>query len=783
MSDDPFEAIKATFFQECEELLADLESNLLTLESGSTDIEVINAVFRAVHSVKGGAGAFGLEELVRFAHVFETLMDELRSGRKPCDEPTVKTLLRAADVLADHVAAARGAGPAVDPARSAGLVAELEMLTHGGAAPVAAAEPEEDDFGFTPVAMDLGAFEAPAGLPDLPDLPPLPDLAALAPSVEPAPLSDLTDLTEPVGANGWKVVFRPHPRLYASANETGLLLRELGRLGPMRVQMDDSGLPMLDALEPTDSHLIWTIELDGDASEAEVREVFDFVEMDCDLSVTRLSGDDGIEVAPAAVEAESDASALARAASSELDIAALLASVGAGTMEAAAPVVAAPVAPEPVASEPAAPEPAAPAPVAIKPAAPVAVTTPAAPAAAAPVTIRVDLERVDRLINAVGELVIQQAMLAQRVTESGLNRSSDIGLGLEDLELLTREIQDSVMAIRAQPVKSVFQRMPRLVREAAEATGKKVKLVTSGEDTEVDKTVIERLSDPITHMLRNAIDHGLESPADRLAAGKPEEGTVRLAALHRSGRIVIEISDDGKGINRPRVKGIAVERGLIAEDAVLSDDEIDNLIFLPGFSTATEVSDLSGRGVGMDVVRRSIQSLGGRISIASNPGKGSTFTLSLPLTLAVLDGMVVGADEQTLVAPLAAIVESLTPNEADIHYVGGVDPVLRFREAFVPLVDVAQVMGFRDAPTPLKGGVVMIVETESRQRAALLVDAIHGQRQVVIKSLESNYRHVEGVAAATILGDGRVALILDIDALVTAKRTRTPSRSDLQMAS
>ncbi|EKY24713.1 ATPase/histidine kinase/DNA gyrase B/HSP90 domain protein [Brevundimonas diminuta 470-4] len=766
MSDDPFEAIKATFFQECEELLADLEGNLLTLESGSTDIEVINAVFRAVHSVKGGAGAFGLEALVRFAHVFETLMDELRSGRKPCDEPTVKTLLRAADVLADHVAAARGAGPAVDPARSAGLVAELEMLTHGGAAPVATAEPEEDDFGFTPVAMDLGAFEAPAGLPDLPDLPPLPDLAALAP---------LPDLSAPSASQGWRVVFRPHPRLYASANETGLLLRELGRLGPMRVQMDDSGVPLLDALEPTDSHLIWTIELEGDASEDEVREVFDFVEMDCDLSITPLGDAASVEAAPVAVEEVAhdlgdDASALARAASSDLDIAALLASVGAAPTEAPAPVAVTP------AVEPVAPPP-------VKPASAPAPAQATAPAAAAPVTIRVDLERVDRLINAVGELVIQQAMLAQRVTESGLTRSSDIGLGLEDLELLTREIQDSVMAIRAQPVKSVFQRMPRLVREAAEATGKKVKLVTSGEDTEVDKTVIERLSDPITHMLRNAIDHGLESPEDRLAAGKPAEGTVRLAALHRSGRIVIEISDDGKGINRPRVKGIAVERGLIAEDAILSDDEIDNLIFLPGFSTATEVSDLSGRGVGMDVVRRSIQSLGGRISISSVPGKGSTFTLSLPLTLAVLDGMVVGAGEQTLVAPLAAIVESLTPNEADIHYVGGVDPVLRFREAFVPLVDVAQVMGFRDDPTALKGGVVMIVETESGQRAALLVDAIHGQRQVVIKSLESNYRHVEGVAAATILGDGRVALILDIDALVTAKRSRTPSRSDLQMAS
>lgn len=772
MSDDPFEAIKATFFQECEELLGDLEGNLLALESGSTDIEVINAVFRAVHSVKGGAGAFGLEDLVRFAHVFETLMDELRSGRKACDEPTVRTLLRAADVLADHVAAARGAGAPVDPARSAGLVAELEALTHGGAAPAATADlAEDDDFGFTPIALDLAAFEAPA---DLPDLPPLPDLAALAPLEAPAAAVE----------GGWKIVFRPHPRLYASANETGLLLRELARLGTTRVELDDSGLPLLDALDPNDSHLIWTIELDGDASEAEVREVFDFVEMDCDLSITPLNAAASTEAPAAPVEddEEAPAEALAQATAADLDIAALLASVG------AAPA-AEPLAPEPVVSEPVVPEPVvaapAPAPVAVAPVAPAATAAPstAAPTAAAPVTIRVDLERVDRLINAVGELVIQQAMLAQRVTESGLARSSDIALGLEDLELLTREIQDSVMAIRAQPVKSVFQRMPRLVRECAEMTGKKVRLVTSGEDTEVDKTVIERLSEPITHMLRNAIDHGLEGPDERLAAGKPAEGTVRLAALHRSGRIVIEIADDGKGINRQRVRGIAVERGLIAEDASLSDEEIDNLIFMPGFSTATEVSDLSGRGVGMDVVRRSIQSLGGRISISSVPGKGSTFTLSLPLTLAVLDGMVVGAAEQTLVAPLAAIVESLTPDAADIHHVGGVDPVLRFREAFLPLVDVAWCMGFSDQPTALKGGVVMIVETESGQRAALLVDAIHGQRQVVIKSLEANYRHVEGVAAATILGDGRVALILDIDALVSTGRAGSPSRAELQMAS
>ena len=724
---DAFEAIKATFFQECDELLADLEQKLMLLEQGQTDLETINAVFRAVHSVKGGAGAFGLDDLVRFAHVFETLMDELRAGRKPCDPVTVKTLLRASDVLADHVQAAQGLAAPVDPARSAALVTELELLTHGGAAPVPAADEEDDDFGFTPMAFDM-PLEAPVA---------------------------------PVAPTGWRIVFKPHGRMYASANETGLLLRELGRLGPTVVSLDEGDLPMLDALAVEDGRLIWTVELNAAVDEAAVREVFDFVEADCDLSITLLGEvEAGLDVAfldepPALVPAVDD-----------LDIAALLAKAQASVPADTAPQPAPRPAPEatPV-----------PAPT------PAAQSSTAGPTAPAPVTIRVDLDRVDRLINAVGELVIQQAMLSQRVLESGLARSSGVALGLEDLELLTREIQDSVMAIRAQPVKSVFQRMPRLVREVADMTAKQVRLVTAGEDTEVDKTVVERLAEPITHMLRNAIDHGLEMPEERVAAGKPAEGTVRLAALHRSGRIVIEIADDGKGINRERVRQIATDKGLIAPDAVLSDDQVDNLIFLPGFSTASVVSDISGRGVGMDVVRRSIQALGGRISISSVPGKGSTFTLSLPLTLAVLDGMVTTAAGQTLIAPLPAIVESLTPQPADIHHVGGIDPVIRFRDAFVPLVDVAVAMGFSETPMDPTQGIAVIVETESGQRAALLLDAIQGQRQVVIKSLESNYQQVEGVAAATILGDGRVALILDVDALVAIRRTG--ARSELKLAS
>ena len=582
--------------------------------------------------------------------------------------------------------------------------------------------------------------------------------------------------------------------MYASANETAILLRELGRLGPVTVSLDETDLPVLDGLAAEEAYLTWTIQLDAAVSEAEVRDVFDFVESDCDLIISPLGGAAEAAVTSIPENDGGDAAVLAQASAPDLDIAALLARVQAQAQPPG------PIAPTPVASPPMAPvAPVAPVQITPQPIAPQTPTTqtptsqtPAtqtsaplasAPQAAAPVTIRVDLDRVDRLINVVGELVIQQAMLAQRVAESGLARSSNIALGMEDLELLTREIQDSVMAIRAQPVKSVFQRMPRLVREVADMTGKQVRLVTAGEDTEVDKTVVERLAEPITHMLRNAIDHGLESPEDRVAAGKSAEGTVRLAALHRSGRIVIEIADDGKGINRERVRRIAVDKGLIPEDASLSDEEIDNLIFLPGFSTAAVVSDISGRGVGMDVVKRSIQALGGRISIASNPGKGSTFTLSLPLTLAVLDGMVLGAAEQTLIAPLSAIVESLTPREQDIHYVGGVDPVIRFRERFVPLVDVAMAMGFREQPMVPSEGIAMIVETESGQPAALLVDAIQGQRQVVIKSLETNYQPVDGVAAATILGDGRVALILDIDALVAAKRRRIPTRQDLKLAS
>ena len=796
---DPFESIKQTFFQECDELLTDAEQGLLDMESGAADSETINAVFRAVHSVKGGAGAFGLEHLIRFAHVFETVMDELRSEKMDLTDVVAKTLLRAFDVLADHVAAARDGGQ-VDEARSTGMLNELKALIGAEGMEDDTADADED-FGFVPVVLDL---DAPGGFVSL-DLPePVADLS----------LPEISAEAEPASAESsssvWVIKFAPGADMYAKANEAGLVLRELARLGPTEVTLHDETLPALDLLSAEQAYFSWTIRLTSDGDEASVREVFEFVEDDCQIEISREGG------APVSLSAEpaeeiSDDDAKARAsAEAPLDLEALLARIGAAPAAEAAPepapepppvVIEAVSEPEPVAAAPPPP----PAPVVEEPAQDVAaliaraqtadvpvapVREKAAPAAAnntpqpaAAATIRVDLDRVDRLINAVGELVIQQAMLSQRVTESGLARSSNVALGLEDLELLTREIQDSVMAIRAQPVKSVFQRMPRLVREVADMVGKRVRLVMDGEGTEVDKTVIERLTDPITHMLRNAIDHGLETPDERTAAGKPTEGVVKLRALHRGGRIVIEVQDDGRGINRPRVRGIAIAKGLLTEEAILTDEEVDNLIFLPGFSTADSISDISGRGVGMDVVRRSIQGLGGRITISSEPGKGSKFTMSLPLTLAVLDGMVVTAAEQTLVAPLSAIVESLTPRMEDVHYVGGKDAVIRIRDSFVPLIDVGVALGFRDTPIHAASGVAVLVESEAGGKAALLVEAIQGQRQVVIKSLEANYQQIDGVAAATILGDGRVALILDVDALVTAQHRRKPAaRSEKRLA-
>jgi two-component system chemotaxis sensor kinase CheA len=396
-------------------------------------------------------------------------------------------------------------------------------------------------------------------------------------------------------------------------------------------------------------------------------------------------------------------------------------------------------------------------------------------AAAQPVgvtpTIRVDLEKLDRLVNLVGELVITQAMLTQRLLNCGLAQIAE----LTDLDHLTRELQDSAMSIRAQPIRSVFNRVPRIVRELQTSTGKQVHLDMEGEATELDKTVVERIGEPLTHLIRNAIDHGLETPEERVAAGKSPEGRIRLSAEHRSGRVLICVSDDGRGIDRERVLAKAVARGLVAPDARLSDEEIDNLLFTAGFSTAETVSNISGRGVGMDVVRRNVQELGGRISIVSRPGEGSTFTLALPLTLAILDGMIVAVGDQTYVIPLTHIVESLRPGADVVKKLGADQSMINIRGAWLPILPVANSLGIAGARTDPTQAVLIVVESAGAGQGVLMVDAILDQRQVVIKSLETNYGQVDDVAGATILGDGRVALILDVEAITSARRLSAAS--------
>jgi two-component system chemotaxis sensor kinase CheA len=756
--------IKEIFFQECEEQLAELESGLLKLNDGDRDPETVNAVFRAVHSIKGGAGAFGLDDLVSFAHVFETTLDCVRSNKLEPTQDVLKVMLKSADVLADLTNAARDGG-SVDEARSRALIRELEALANGEA-PAAAAEapapkpaavaskaaapvveqPAVNDEGFQPIPFSFGDFDDEPAAPHY------------VPTCE--------------------IVFRPKKDLYAKGNEAALLLRDLSRLGEMSINCDMESLPPLDKMDPEEAYFSWTISVTTDKGEDGVRSVFEFAEWDCDLEIRTAEDEPAgaaadheelpMQPVPFDLSVLDDISAVGSADEPHIESDAALAAAAAET--ASKVVQAAGRASENARAA-----------ASSTSAAQAANAAQTSQAAAAGQTIRVDLDRVDRLINLVGELVINQAMLSQSVVENDANGTSSINMGLEELQQLTREIQDSVMAIRAQPVKPVFQRMARTVREIADITGKSVRLITEGENTEVDKTVIDKLAEPLTHMIRNAVDHGLEMPEKREALGKNPEGTVRLTAKHRSGRIVIELADDGAGINREKVRQKAIDNDLIAADANLSDEEIDNLIFHAGFSTADKVSDLSGRGVGMDVVKRSIQALGGRISISSRPGQGSVFTMSLPLTLAVLDGMVVTVAGQTLVVPLTAIVETLQPEASAIHSFGASQRLISIRNSFCPLVDVGRILNFRSSQANPIDGVALLVESEGGGQRALMVDAIQGQRQVVIKSLEANYTHVPGIAAATILGDGRVALILDVDAVVAASRGHS-LKQDISLA-
>jgi two-component system, chemotaxis family, sensor kinase CheA len=700
------EQLKLTFFDECSEALQQIEAGLTEMQDGTSTDDTINAIFRSVHSVKGGAGIFGFEELVNFAHVFETVLDNMRNGKLVATHEIMDVLLQANDILSDLITMSRS-GDAIPVNHGSECRAALERLI--------GVEPSADD--EEPMADFEGLDFMPVRADDF----------------------DVPEATD--GLRTFGIVFRPRAEMLRKANEPLYIVRELRKLGELELVAETDALPHLTEIEPDRPYIGWTGTLKTAATRAQVEEVFEFVAGDCEIEI--------VEADPAPTFAGADES----------------------IPEAVVPGGDFPLAPalveESAAAEPSLqqqPVTASSAGAAAGPAEPMAAPK-AATAKAGSTTTRIELDRIDRVVNMVGELVIAQAMLGQIVHDLPEATSGRLRQILDEVIHHTRELKDSVMSMRAQPVGTVFQRMPRLVRELSTKTAKRVRLEMSGETTEVDRSIIERLGDPLTHIIRNAVDHGIESPADRASVGKKEEGTIHLAAEHRGGKIVIEIRDDGAGINTERVLKKARERGLVGADATLTEDEIHNLIMAPGFSTAETISDISGRGVGMDVVRSNIQEIGGRISLKSERGKGMTITLALPLTLAVMEGMVIKVGQETYVMPLSTIVECLRPARSEISNLIGTRGMLQLRGDLLPIVHLADLLDIGSAPPDSEESVVIITDAGDGSRFGLVVDQLCGHQQVVIKSIEESYGSVPGIAAATILGNGRVAFILDVEKL------------------
>lgn len=652
-----------TFFDEADELLADMEQHLLDLVPEAPDSEQLNAIFRAAHSIKGGAGTFGFTILQETTHLMENLLDEARRGEMQLNTDIINLFLETKDIMQEQLDAYKSS-----------------------------TEPDAASFEYICNALRQLALEAKG--------------EAAAPAVPAAKLS-VVDAVSPADAT--PAAGQPAKlRVVLSRlkeNEVNLLEEELGNLATLSnvVKGKDSLAATLDdgiGQDDIVAVLCFVIEADQIAFETETP----------------------VADAPAPVEES-------------------VAEVAAPAVVPAAPALKA------VPKEPAAPG------RGEKPAARSSEST----------SIRVAVEKVDQLINLVGELVITQSMLAQRSNELDPVTHGDLITSMGQLQRNARDLQESVMSIRMMPMEYVFSRFPRLVRDLAGKLNKQIELTLMGSSTELDKSLIERIIDPLTHLVRNSLDHGIELPENRIAAGKSPVGNLILSAEHQGGNICIEVTDDGAGLNRERILAKAVSQGMAVNEN-MTDEEVGMLIFAPGFSTAEQVTDVSGRGVGMDVVKRNIQEMGGHVEIKSKQGAGTTIRILLPLTLAILDGMSVKVADEVFILPLNAVMESLQPREEDLHPLAGGERVLEVRGEYLPLVELWKVFEVDGAKTEATQGIVVILQSAGR-RYALLVDQLIGQHQVVVKNLESNYRKVPGISAATILGDGSVALIVDVSAL------------------
>ncbi|MGK0570144.1 chemotaxis protein CheA [Bordetella bronchiseptica] len=664
-----------TFFDEADELLAQMEQLLLELDVGAPDIEQLNAIFRAAHSIKGGAATFGcFQKLAGTTHLLENLLDAIRRGEMGLRADMVDIFLETKDVLKSQLDAYRASEEPEDAVFERICAVLRQLALEGGQAPAAAAP--------APVAASEPGPEP-------------------APAPQPAAASTAAGL--PLRVRFSKV----------SDKDAQSLLEEMGNLGDVRAS-ERAGQTL-------------TVWVDTTCSPDDIEAVCCFI-IDADqLEIAR-------EAEPAHASAQAAVAAAPDAAATPAPVAAPAAAQAAEPARAARPSIA------------------------------------PAHADKESTSIRVGVEKVDQVINLVGELVITQAMLAQTASTLDPVLHDRLLNGMEQLERNARDLQEAVMSIRMMPMDYVFSRFPRLVRDIAGKMGKQIELQTYGRATELDKSLIERIIDPLTHLVRNSLDHGIETPDKRVAAGKEPVGQLVLSAQHNGGNIVIEVSDDGGGLSRERILRKAVAQGLTVNENS-PDDEIWQLIFAPGFSTADQVTDISGRGVGMDVVRRNIQDMGGHVQLSSVPGQGTTTRIVLPLTLAILDGMSVRVGEETFILPLNHVTESLQPQADQIYSVAGNERVMQVRGEYLPLVEMHRVFSVGQAQADPTQAIAVIMQAEER-RFALLVDHLVGQHQVVVKNLESNYRKVPGISAATILGDGSVALIVDVFALARANREK-----------
>jgi len=674
-----------TFLEESFEGLEVMESSLLNLEQG--DNESINSIFRAAHSIKGGAGTFGFEGVTEFTHLVETLLDEMRDGRRKIEQNDIELLLESVDCMRLLIEAIRDEIECdhVKIEQTSKLLSialnEQETIVENPNNPL-----NKDDFGV--------------------------------------------NQNQSIVQSKWHIEFIPEHHLVQTGNDPLLLFSALADLGELDVLASTKELPLLIDIDPEELYLSWQLTLISSANEDEIREIFEWVEDECKLTLKQ-------EIIQSAnfIDSESEIAEVDNEKSE----------VSTSIEESDTPVN------QVVSSSNAANK-----------------TNTDKPTSKGKVdvgSIRVGVDKVDSLINLVGELVITQSMLSELGNDFDLSKVERLTSGLEQLLQNTKELQESVMRIRMLPISFAFNRFPRLIHDLSKKTGKEIELILKGEQTELDKTVMEQIGDPLVHLVRNAVDHGIEPAEERVAKGKSDKGTITLNAYHQGGNIVIEINDDGGGIDRKAVFSKALEKGIVDENTTLTDSQVFDLIFEPGFSTAIEVSDISGRGVGMDVVKKNIQALGGRIQVESQPNIGSTFKVYLPLTLAILDGQLVKVGTETYIIPLITIVESLQAKPELINRVSGDMILYRLREDNVPVIPISQLFNISAKNHEVENALLVVVEADG-QKVGLMVDDLLAQQQVVIKSLKDNYQQVEGISGATILGDGSVAMILDVVGMI-----------------